>query len=79
MIKWIALTVVLLVLVGGIVWAATVNDGRCPMGMMHGDCPMVAADCPHAHGAPADGTATCPRATGEMPAGCGAMAHPGMH
>lgn len=71
MIKWIALTVVLLVLVGGIVWAATVNDGQCPMGMMHGDCPRVAADCPHA-GAPADGTATCPHATGEMPAACGA-------
>lgn len=47
MIKWVALTAVLLVLIGTVVWAASVNGNRgCVGGAMHADCQMDVSECP---------------------------------
>jgi len=71
MIRWIALAAVLLALIGGVVWAATVNSGGwCAHDAMRGGCDGGAGDCPPAagdapvagYGAPADR----PRAAGGM-------------
>lgn len=84
MIKWLALAAVLLALIGGVVWTATVNRGHWYAGdamrggwhMSAGYCPQTAADGPRAcHGV----SANRPAAARDMHHDQGRAGHHGMH